>query len=355
MRTGTASRSSAPPGPDETDQIAYPARAAGVISVGATTRDRCLADYSNGGSGLDLVAPGAGDDATMTGEPDCHPERALPSIYQLTLTSPPHWNRFGYPSYYIGTSMSLARGRRRGSAGDRQPRHRAPTRRPIRPGSARADRHHPAHGRAQAQRRVRLRPAQRRRRDGARDPRPAPGANAAAHDDHADDAHHDHPLDPRRDQPVRTISTEHGAWWSTLFGTEPNRNRVAPAMPLLPTHDQVRSLLLGYVEDGVRGIADPRERLDSRHPGGLGTLLPAASSSASTSSRMLTSERRPGHPAPARCAAAVPARLEAETIWSRAPSADAIRSAWTTAFPAVSDPSVPTRIDSNIPALRPAW
>jgi serine protease len=93
-------------GNDETDQIAYPARAPGVISVGATTRDRCLADYSNGGSGLDLVAPGGGDDAIMTGEPDCHPERGLPSIYQLTLTSPPHWNRFGYPGYYIGTSMS---------------------------------------------------------------------------------------------------------------------------------------------------------------------------------------------------------------------------------------------------------
>jgi serine protease len=93
-------------GNDETDKIAYPARAPGVISVGATTRDRCLADYSNGGSGLDLVAPGGGDDAIMAGEPDCHPERSLPSIYQLTLTAPPHWNRFGYPSYYIGTSMS---------------------------------------------------------------------------------------------------------------------------------------------------------------------------------------------------------------------------------------------------------
>jgi serine protease len=93
-------------GNDETDQIAYPARAPGVISVGATTRDRCLADYSNGGSGLDIVAPGGGDDAIMPSEPDCHPERSLPSIYQLTLTSPPHWSRFGYPGYYIGTSMS---------------------------------------------------------------------------------------------------------------------------------------------------------------------------------------------------------------------------------------------------------
>jgi serine protease len=93
-------------GNDETDQIAYPARAPGVISVGATTRDRCLADYSNGGSGLDIVAPGGGDDAIMPSEPDCHPERSLPSIYQLTLTSPPHWTQFGYPNYYIGTSMS---------------------------------------------------------------------------------------------------------------------------------------------------------------------------------------------------------------------------------------------------------
>jgi serine protease len=93
-------------GNDETNQVAYPARAPGVISVGATTRDRCLADYSNGGSGLDIVAPGGGDDAIMAGEPDCHPERALPSVYQLTLTSPPHWDDFGYPNYYIGTSMS---------------------------------------------------------------------------------------------------------------------------------------------------------------------------------------------------------------------------------------------------------
>ena len=32
-----------------------------------------------------------------------------------------------------------------------------------------------------------------------------------------------------------TISTEHGAWWETLFGTEPSRKRRAPVMPLLPT------------------------------------------------------------------------------------------------------------------------
>jgi serine protease len=65
-----------------------------------------LADYSNGGSGLDLVAPGGGDDAILLSDPDCHPERSLPSIRQLTLVDPPHWNRFGYPNDYMGTSMS---------------------------------------------------------------------------------------------------------------------------------------------------------------------------------------------------------------------------------------------------------
>jgi serine protease len=93
-------------GNDDTNQIAYPAREPGVISVSASTKDHCLADYSNAGTGLDLVAPGGGDDAIMPTDPDCHPERSLPSIYQLTLTDPPHWNRFGYPNYYIGTSMA---------------------------------------------------------------------------------------------------------------------------------------------------------------------------------------------------------------------------------------------------------
>ncbi|MBV9816761.1 MAG: S8 family serine peptidase [Solirubrobacterales bacterium] len=93
-------------GNDETDQIAYPARAPGVISVGATTRDRCLANYSNGGDTLSIVAPGGGSDAIVTGDEDCHPERRLPPIYQMTLTDPPNWSRFGFPGDYIGTSMA---------------------------------------------------------------------------------------------------------------------------------------------------------------------------------------------------------------------------------------------------------
>jgi serine protease len=93
-------------GNDQTSEIAYPAREPSVISVGATTRDRCLANYSNGGLGLDLVAPGGGNDALLPGDPDCHPDRNLPAIRQLSLVDPPRWGRFGYPNDEIGTSMS---------------------------------------------------------------------------------------------------------------------------------------------------------------------------------------------------------------------------------------------------------
>src|SRR3954452_14239322 len=41
-------------------RVAYPAALPGVISVGAVTEHGCLADYSNTGAGLDIVAPGGG-------------------------------------------------------------------------------------------------------------------------------------------------------------------------------------------------------------------------------------------------------------------------------------------------------
>ena len=87
--------------------VAYPAKASGVISVGATTEHGCLADYSNTGPGLDVVAPGGGPDADIKDDPArCRPN-AKPGrdIYQLTFigSSP---RRFGYPSGYQGTSMS---------------------------------------------------------------------------------------------------------------------------------------------------------------------------------------------------------------------------------------------------------
>jgi serine protease len=94
-------------GNEGANELAYPAADPVAISVGATTRDRCLADYSNQGSKLDLVAPGGGDDSEIPTDPDCHPALNLPSIYQLTLSDAPHsWSRFGYPGGVYGTSMA---------------------------------------------------------------------------------------------------------------------------------------------------------------------------------------------------------------------------------------------------------
>jgi serine protease len=93
-------------GNEGVDELAYPARAPAVISVGATTRDRCLANYSNAGPRLDLVAPGGGDDSTTLTDPNCDPDKPLPSIHQLTLLHPKDPSRFGYPNGVYGTSMA---------------------------------------------------------------------------------------------------------------------------------------------------------------------------------------------------------------------------------------------------------
>jgi serine protease len=86
--------------------VAYPAKAPHVIAVGATTEHGCLANYSNDGPGLTLVAPGGGADADLPGDPNCHPE--LPSgrdVFQMTFTgSSPR--QFGFPDGYEGTSMA---------------------------------------------------------------------------------------------------------------------------------------------------------------------------------------------------------------------------------------------------------
>jgi serine protease len=70
-------------------KVAYPARYSDVISVGASTYNGCLADYSNAGRGLDLVAPGGGQDANFTGNArdraNCNPESADRQIVQQTL------------------------------------------------------------------------------------------------------------------------------------------------------------------------------------------------------------------------------------------------------------------------------
>ena len=50
-----------------------------MIAVGATTADRCLADYSDGGSQLALVAPGGGDDAGGDDGPSAIPAAPSPT------------------------------------------------------------------------------------------------------------------------------------------------------------------------------------------------------------------------------------------------------------------------------------
>jgi serine protease len=93
-------------GNDDASKIALPARARPVVAVGATTSDRCLADYSDGGSQLALVAPGGGDDASADSGPNCHPNRALPDVYQMTLANPSNPRAFSMPSGWYGTSMA---------------------------------------------------------------------------------------------------------------------------------------------------------------------------------------------------------------------------------------------------------
>jgi serine protease len=86
--------------------IAFPAHASTVVSVGATTEHGCLAGYSNDGTGLTIVAPGGGADATLPGDPNCHTD--LPpgrDIFQVTFSgSSPRV--FGLPTGYEGTSMA---------------------------------------------------------------------------------------------------------------------------------------------------------------------------------------------------------------------------------------------------------
>jgi serine protease len=85
--------------------VAYPARATDVLSVGATTQHLCVAEYSNNGANLDLVAPGGGDDAEIRDDPNCRPaEPPGGNIFQMTFDG--STRHFGLPGEYMGTSMA---------------------------------------------------------------------------------------------------------------------------------------------------------------------------------------------------------------------------------------------------------
>jgi serine protease len=85
-------------------RLAYPAALPGVLAVGAVTEHGCLADYSDSGPGIDLVAPGGGNDAQRPGDPNCHPEIPGRPIIQMTYTK--NKRTFGLPADYVGTSMA---------------------------------------------------------------------------------------------------------------------------------------------------------------------------------------------------------------------------------------------------------
>lgn len=89
-------------------ELSYPAKANYVLSVGATTADGCLAFYSNYGSGLGIVAPGGGGDATIAGDPNCSGTAPGPDIFQETFANVnfPNPRLFGLPDGYFGTSMA---------------------------------------------------------------------------------------------------------------------------------------------------------------------------------------------------------------------------------------------------------
>lgn len=96
-------------GNDGLREVALPARAAAVLSVGGTTARGCRASYSNGGPALDLVAPGGGIDSVSSARiARCRPGEPGPPIAQVTLQRAGDPTTLGVPLDYVGTSMAAA-------------------------------------------------------------------------------------------------------------------------------------------------------------------------------------------------------------------------------------------------------
>jgi serine protease len=92
-------------------EVSYPARSPYALAVGATTIHGCIADYSDVGSGLDIVAPGGGADSGIidarkgsTDRDNCSFSGDPAPIYQMTFGH--NLRRFGLPGGYEGTSMA---------------------------------------------------------------------------------------------------------------------------------------------------------------------------------------------------------------------------------------------------------
>ena len=177
-----------------------------AINVGGTTEHGCLGNYSNHGPGMDLVAPGGGEDAPLVGDPNCHPGLAPGRDISGVSFKARAPKRFEILPSFRGTSSAA-------------PHVTGVVALVLASGVLGA---HPTPGEVE-------RHIERTARDlGAPGPRPLlrprparrHGRNREARD--------------RGRQSVRMMSTEQGAWWEILFGTEPSRKRLAPVMPLLP-------------------------------------------------------------------------------------------------------------------------
>src|SRR5437773_9749927 len=86
-------------------ELTYPSLAPHVVSVGATTENGCVSNFSNHGRGLDLVAPGGGSDTAFPDDPDCVAGRTGRPIYQMTFRTG-RISDFGPAEEYVGTSMA---------------------------------------------------------------------------------------------------------------------------------------------------------------------------------------------------------------------------------------------------------
>jgi len=100
-------------GNDDMSRVFYPAAARGVIAVGASTYRGCDADYSNYGTGVDVVAPGGGVDKTPEATADirCRPNAQGYEIRQYSLlpraAKQGNFRKFGITGLE-GTSMASA-------------------------------------------------------------------------------------------------------------------------------------------------------------------------------------------------------------------------------------------------------
>ena len=149
---------------------------------------------------------------------------------------------------------------------------------------------------------------------------------------------------------MRIINTEQGAWWETLLGTEPSRNRFAPVMPLLPT--TIRSEPRSSATSRMASAGSPWRAKVS-------TSTPASRVSRRLVERVVDVLARVDRPlhvlwapraAPRAGAGRRPARTRTRVERGTRPLSPG-RSAWRTASLAVADPSVPTTIEPNIRLL----